>query len=60
MNREQKDMIGAILEVERCMYTPSFTQDSQGLKNLIVAFEYMVSQVRTSIGQKAIKDYLNE
>lgn len=58
MNEDQKSMIDALMAVQDCLYTPSFTSDKQGFKNLTAAFDFLLDQVRTVIGQKAIKDYL--
>jgi len=60
MNQNQKDMINALTLIQDCIYTPSFTADKQSLKNLQLAFDILLNEVRTAIGQKAIKDYLYE
>lgn len=60
MNKDQVGMIDALIEVQKYMRTPSFTQDINGYNDLDYAFSLLVNCVHISLGQYQIKEYLND
>ncbi len=60
MNDDQKFLLRALVDVQSCIRAPTFTEDRASYDNLSYYFDLLVDSYRRALGNKQIKEFLDE